>query len=405
MKVLHINSYDHKGGAETVFRINRMIPKIENLSGFVNYGHFKETSDINFLSWEFDNKLSGTINYIFSKHNFSVLNNFLETTSVDIIHLNGFFAALSPSILLAIKKNKIKQKFKVIQTLHDFHLVCPNAGLYNYSKNELCEKCIGKRVKLSIFTNNCDKRGLIHSFIKGIRSFVANNIFRHRDLIDIFICPSEFLKTKLLEDGIDLNKIAVIRNPITIKDSVTNEDKKNNICYFGRFSKEKNLKFLINAFSIWKERTKNDFRLILIGEGEEENNLKQLTALSYANADIIFKEFMPHDKLTEALKDVKYLTLTSNCYENAPMTILEAHSLNILSLVPNIGGMRESIESVVECGMTYISGDIESWIESINFLEKNYSEQIQKLIDSRMKISIAFSMNNYYDTIRNLYNS
>jgi glycosyltransferase involved in cell wall biosynthesis len=405
LKVLHINSYDHKGGAETVFQINRKIPATENLSGFVNYGHSGETSDINFTSWENDNKLFGTINYIFSFHNYSVLNSFLRSNKVDIIHLHGFFASLSPSILFAIKKNKVKQKYKVIQTLHDFHLICPNAGLYNYSKNDICERCIGNRVKLSIFAMNCDKRGWVHSFIKGIRSLLANNLFKQREIVDKFICPSEFMKSKLLDDGIESNKITVIRNPIFVNETETTSVKKNIICYFGRFSKEKNLQFLITTFSLWKEKSKNDFQLYLIGEGKEENNFRRIASGSSSEKEIFFMEFMPHDRLAGILKEVKYLSLTSNCYENAPMTIIEALSLNILPIAPNIGGMSEGIKSVVKCGRTYNSGDIESWIESINFLENNYDEQMRILIESKKKISEELSTINFYNSILALYKS
>jgi glycosyltransferase involved in cell wall biosynthesis len=403
LKVLHIHSYDNKGGAETVFQITRKIQETENFSGYINSGHSNESSDIGFRSWEDDNKFTGTINYVFSRHNYLVLKRFLELTPVDIIHIHGFFSSLSPSILLAIKKIKKTQKLKVIQTLHDFHLVCPNAGLYNYSKNELCERCVGKKVKLSIFTMNCDRRGFIHSFIKGIRSFLANNIFKHRDIIDYFICPSEFMKTKLLEDGIDPGKIAVIRNPIVIKDFVTGAEKKNIICYFGRFSKEKNLEFLINVFSLWKEKRKNDFRLLLIGEGEEEKNLRELASTSSARTDIIFKEFMPHDKLEETLREVKYLSLTSNCYENAPMTIIEALSLNIISIAPNIGGMKESIESICKAGRTYKSNDKESWITAVDDLETSYENEIIKLTDSKKILIEKSGMKNYYREVFNIY--
>ena len=403
MKVLHLNSYDKKGGAETVFQITNKIENVENFCGYVKIDESNVQPDVLFRSWENESKLIGIVNYIFSIYNYRKLKNFLYKTPVDVIHIHGFFSSISPSILLAIKKIKQTKKIKIVQTLHDFHLICPNAGLYNFRKNELCEKCIGKKVKLSILKENCDRREWIHSIIKGIRSFIANNVLKHREIIDKFICPSEFMKTKLLEDGISENKIVIIRNPVVIKNYETSFQKKNIVCYFGRFSREKNLEFLVEAFTLWKNRNKNDFQLLLIGEGEEEEKLKQIVSNSSVKDEISFNKFTPYEKLVDIIKEAKYLSLSSSCYENAPMAIIEALSLNIIALAPNIGGMRESIESVIGVGKTYLPNDKDSWNDALSYLEDHYQEQFDKLISSKRLILDELSVHNYYRILQNIY--
>ncbi len=403
MKVLHLNNYDYKGGAETVFNITRNNNLTSNFSGFVKLDQSTPQPDITFLSWEFQNRILGTINYIFSIHNYKSLKYFLENNDIDVIHIHGFFASISPSILLAIKRTKSKKKIKVFQTLHDFHLICPNASLYNYKRNEICEKCIGKKYKFAIFTNKCDRRGWVHSIIKGIRSLLANNIIDHKSIVDKFICPSNFLKSKLIEEGIDEKNISVIRNPITLTLTELPNQKENIICYFGRLSKEKNLEFLINAFNEWKKQTNNNFRLLIIGEGEEEIKLKELAKLSAYGTDIIFKNYMSKDKLHEEIKYTKYFCLTSECYENAPMTILEAFSLNIFSIVPDFGGMAESIAFLKNAGKTYTRSDIDSWINTINSYELNYSIEIEKIKNTKYKHIEFFNKENYFKTLLNIY--
>lgn len=403
LKILHINSFDKKGGAETVFQISKDFPGTVNYSGYVETGNLSEKPNISFHSWENDNKLIGTLNYIFSIYNYRILKSFLKVTDVDIIHLHGFFSSISPSILLSIKKAKLRKKVNVVQTLHDFHLVCPNASLYNYNKNVICEKCIGKKIKLNILFENCDRRGMVHSIVKGIRSFVANNILHQRNIVDTFICPSEFLKSKLIEDGIDEKRITVIRNPISSVNDIVIPPKKNIICYFGRFSKEKNLEFLINAFASWKQKSSNDFKLIIIGEGEEESNLKSLAAKSNARNDISFINFLPYDQLVNTIKNVKYLAMTSMCYENSPMSVIEGMSLNIIPIVPSIGGMKESVETLLQFGKTYLPNNIDSWIETIGLLETNYKKEMDQLIHSKNKFMESLGIINYHNTILNVY--
>ncbi len=403
LKVLHINSFDKKGGAETVFQISKNFPGIDNYSGYVETSRISKKPDISFHSWESYNKFIGILNYIFSLKNYNALRSFLKTTDVDVIHLHGFFSSISPSILLAIKKAKQKKKIKVVQTLHDFHLICPNASLYNYNKNVICEKCIGNGIKLSILFENCDRRGWAFSIIKGLRSFVANNILHHKNIIDTFICPSEFLKSKLIEDGIGESRITVIRNPISFTNDFVIPPKKNIICYFGRFSKEKNLEFLINTFNSWKLKFPNDFKLFLIGEGEEESTLKSLASECSTKNDIYFISFLPYDKLVTAIQDVKYLAMTSMCYENAPMSVIEGMSLNIIPIVPSIGGMKESVETLLQFGKTYLPNNIDSWIDSICYLEENYNEQIKKLVKSKINILEEAGIESYFRKVFKIY--
>ncbi|MCX6171130.1 MAG: glycosyltransferase family 4 protein [Ignavibacteriales bacterium] len=403
MKLLHINSYDRKGGAETIFNITRCnLISAENYSGFVKLKDSPEVPDISFTSWEVDNKILGSFNYIFSIHNYFLLKNFLNKESIDIIHLHGFFASISPSILLAIKKIKKNNHIRVIQTLHDFHLICPNASLYNYANNNICEKCIGKKYKFFIFKDKCDRRGRIHSILKGIRSLVANNILGHRDIIDQFISPSDFLKHKMIEDGIDEKKIIVIRNPIINYMTKSDSKKENLICYFGRFSKEKNLEFLIAAFSLWKMKTNNDFRLLLIGEGEEENKLRELAKTSNCNDSIVFKKFVQNEELVNNIKLAKYFCMTSSWYENAPLSILEALSLNIIPIVPNIGGMDESIR-LFNIGRTYESGNYDSFLDSITTLETSYDLILEELRQKKEDISKCISLKNYHEGLSVIY--
>jgi glycosyltransferase involved in cell wall biosynthesis len=405
MKILHISNHAEGGGAETVFHITSQIPSHQNFLGYVRTDESDGKPHVSFTSWEHDNRLKGVINYIFSFHNYRILYEYLVQTPVDVIHLHGFFSVLSPSILLAVKNYKRRHNVRVIQTLHDFHLVCPNSSLFNFTTQTICEKCVGHNFKFPIFLNNCDRRGYFHSCIKGIRSFFSSNIIGHRDVVDFFICPSIFLKTKLQEDGIPENKIGIIRNPVSFRTGEISPVKKNIVSYFGRFSIEKDLCFLISAFTEWKERTKNDFQLLLIGQGEEETRLKDLASRSSASDSIMFREFVPHEKLCALLREAKYFSLTSKCYENSPMTIIESIALNIIPIAPNIGGMHESITSLTGVGRVYQIHNIESWIQAVESLEHSYEAEFATLIQRKKVLFKEIGTATYYASLTKVYSA
>ena len=97
--------------------------------------------------------------------------------------------------------------------------------------------------------------------------------------------------------------------------------------------------------------------------------------------------------------------MTSRWYENAPMTILEASALNIISLVPDLGGMKESICKVLGVGSTYVPGDPGSWIQKIRELDVNYTYEIKRLIDQKQKVLNRLSKNNYIQSVKDIYMS
>jgi mRNA deadenylase 3'-5' endonuclease subunit Ccr4 len=78
LKILHINNYGTKGGAETVFNITK-----QNLSNYVNYSGFvltdpnDEKPDIEFTTWENKGSFKGALEYIFSYANIESFSVFL----------------------------------------------------------------------------------------------------------------------------------------------------------------------------------------------------------------------------------------------------------------------------------------------------------------------------------------
>lgn len=322
---------------------------------------------------------------------------------IDIIHLHGFIGALSPSILLAIKNTKKTKHFYVVQTMHEFHLVCPNSILFDYSTRKICEACLSHKVKYPIFIKRCDRRGRIFTLIKGVRSLIANNIIGHATLVDKIITPSNFVKEKLIQGKIIEGKIITISNPIVLREYDADEEKENIICFFGRFSKEKNLVFLIECFNSWKQKSKNDFKLLLIGSGDYEDEMRLAALRSKYKSDIIFKPFIPHKLLYTEIKKIKYYAMTSNCFENAPMGILESLAFNAVSIVPDIGGMKEMIEDIIKVGGIYKAQDMESWCDTMDSLERNYEKLLAQLKENKNNLISRYSEETYLKNVNKLY--
>jgi len=413
VKILHINNYLEKGGAEKVFRIT-FTSLDKYYTDIVNYVAYttdtKEDSynikkDNIFIldNWQWYGKIRGGVKYIFSYKNYRLMNKILLNVRPDIVHLHGFYAALSPSILLSLRKYKTDLNFKVIQTLHDYHIFCPNASFYSYSCNRICTDCWSKNIKTKIFYYNCDRRGKISSIVKGVRSIISLNIIKHLNIIDFFIVPSLFMKDILLKEKKSIKNIAFIKNPTLNNNLIKNNNfKRNEIVYFGRFSKEKNLSFLINTFIEMHNENllPKDIILTLIGTGEELSTLVYIKEES-KSSNIIIKSFMKERDLFEYIRQSKYFILPSILFENSPLSILEAYQSNLIPIVSNIGGMKEMIE-YFGIGYTFLPDDKNSLKSVLLTAIKNYNIDINKFSSIEKKLN-EFSLENYLQNLVELY--
>jgi glycosyltransferase involved in cell wall biosynthesis len=194
-----------------------------------------------------------------------------------------------------------------------------------------------------------------------------------------------------------------LRNPIVYNQQNLLPKKENIICYFGRFSEEKNIKFLIEAFIQWKNKSPNNFRLLIIGEGEKEAELKIFASESKFHEEINFKNFLPNPDLQSTIRVAKYFAITSSWYENFPMSIIESIILNIIPIAPDIGGMKEMVTDFLKIGRIYKSGEIDSWISAIENLEKHYTEEIDNLLKTKNEILSNYGVDSYIKELHKIY--
>ena len=185
---------------------------------------------------------------------------------------------------------------------------------------------------------NCIKNKCIHaSRVKSIIGAVEAKLYsilKTYKKVDLYISPSNFLENKLLSaEGFYKGKTKTIHNFIN-KEKFTQSNFKTEdyILFVGRLSKEKGIENLAGAAKILK-----DYKFVVAGSGPEEGVLKGIPNVELAG-------FVEGTALCELIGKAKLLLLPSVCYENCPLSILEAHSLGVPVVTMNSGGMAELVE-------------------------------------------------------------
>ena len=160
------------------------------------------------------------------------------------------------------------------------------------------------------------------------------------------VCQSNSMAGDLLDIGskkLD-KKTRVIHNFFSVtnireksKDEI--EVKDEFLLFVGRLSPEKNIKNIINAYSMIKDKITE--KLVIIGEGALKNNLKkQIVEKGLENKIIMIGN---QSNIYKYIAKAKCLVLFST-YEGMPNVVLEAMACNTGVIISNFEGYKDIIE-------------------------------------------------------------
>ena len=105
------------------------------------------------------------------------------------------------------------------------------------------------------------------------------------------------------------------------------------VLYFGRISPEKGLANIIAAANALP-----DIRFVCAGSGPYEDALREAP-------NIEFVGFQRGEALHSLIRRARLVILPSTCYENCPLSVIEAQMLGAAVIAPGYGGAAELIDS------------------------------------------------------------
>jgi len=166
-------------------------------------------------------------------------------------------------------------------------------------------------------------------------------------MVDIFIAPSQFLKTKFIEFGIPEAKIRLISNGVDTKFFEGFKRRKSDKIRFGFIGTilpAKGLHVLIDAFNMIKDdRAELKIYGNLFSYNGFEYYPKYIQKLA-KNRNIRFMGGFAHKDLTDIFSEIDVLVLPSIWYENSPLVVQEAFLAHVPVIASNIGGIPELVQ-------------------------------------------------------------
>lgn len=382
MKILEINKfYYQRGGSETHFlalidllKEKGHEPIVFSMKDEKNLpsaysGFFINIVDFSRFS------LKNILKIFYNYDAVSKLKKLIKLTNPNIAHLHNIAHHFSPSIIGVLKKNNIP----VIQTLHDYKLVCPAYTAFRNGRT--CYDCQGGKY-YNCIKHRCHKKSFLKSFLAAMESYWHNKILKSYDSVDLFIAPSRLMRDVCVKFGIPAEKIKIIYNFLDIdkfSDGQTGESASEKyLLYFGRLSREKGLDFLIEAMKDYG----GNLKLKIAGAGEDEARLKSKVLSLGLDEKINFLGWQNQVQIKKLIFKSKAVILPSICNENMPYSILESLALGKICIASNTGGIGEVINNG-ENGWLFRPGDKKDLLNVLNVVEKvDSANYAQKAIQS-----------------------
>jgi len=266
-----------------------------------------------------------------------------------LIHTHNSFPLVSPSLYWEAARAGVP----VIQTLHDFRLLCPQAMFLR--EERVCEDCLGKLPWRAV-VHRCYRESAAQSAV------VATMLGMHRAAgtfnrkVARYIALNRFCRDKFIEGGLPAERISIKPNFVAVTVAAYDEAPRNGALFVGRLSHEKGIKVLLEALRLLPNR-----HIAVIGVGPMQAEVDAHDQVRSLGA-------RTHPEVLSAMRRAAYLVLPSVWHEVMPLSLVEAFACGLPVIGSRSGALRELIDEGLT-GLLCEPGDARDLAEKIAWAE------------------------------------
>lgn len=377
------NYYQIPGGEDTVVANEKKMLEDHGHKVILytrNNSELKEMSKLQKLKLPFTT--------IFNPRTYKDIKRIIRKENIDVVHVHNTLNLVSPAVYYAALSCKVP----VVQTVHNFRLLCPGATFYR--DGHICEDCVHHGLKCAI-KHNCYRGSKAQTLVCVVNTWIHRMTGVYGKIN--YICLTEFNKQKLLElKQIKEDKVFVKPNFVESNETfIPEEQRKDQFVFAGRLDKLKGIDILLKA---WKQMGAKAPKLIVCGTGPMEKWCKEFAKSNKLNVE--FKGCVPNAEVLKIVASSKALVLPTQWYEGFPMSIVEAFSVGppvICSDLGNAGSIVE--EKITGFKFQYNESD------SLKCVIKEFESYDIKLLQQSAygKYRRYFDQNRNYEMFQTIY--
>lgn len=307
-------------------------------------------------------------------------------SAYDVVHVQNFFPLISPAVHYAAKAANVP----VIQTLHNYRLLCPNALFFR--EGRVCEDCLGKPIPYPGVLHGCYRENRVAS------AAVAAMITAHRAMqtwsnqVDLFITLTEFARQKFIQGGLPAEKIVIKPNFVSFDPGI-GDGAGGYALFVGRLSVEKGLDVLLEAW----QQLGQQIPLKIVGDGPLSD---QVTAAQHSNVEGLGRR--PMAEVYDLMGQAKFLVFPSRWYETFGRVAVESFAKGTPVIAANIGAIAELIDSG-RTGLLYDPNSPTDLVTQVEWMLSHPSQLAKMRQEARAEFEAKYTAERNYQYLIDIY--
>lgn len=331
-------------------------------------------------------KLFLPITTVFNPRTYKEIKKLIKSEDIEIVHVHNTLNLISPAVYYAARAMKVP----VVQTVHNFRLLCPGATFYR--DGNICEDCVEHGLRCAV-KHSCYRGSRIQTLACVISTWFHRMTGIYGKIS--YICLTEFNRQKLLNlKQIKSEKVFVKPNFVESKDGfVPEENRDNQFVFAGRLDKLKGIDILFEA---WKRMGDAAPKLVVCGTGLMEDWCKSFVQQNRVNIEM--RGFVPNTEARKLIANSKALVLPTQWYEGFPMSIVEAFSVGTPVVCSDLGNVGSIVEEGVT-GIKFESSSVDKMKQAVQRLQ-TYPEIYKTTFKTYCD---EYTQEQNYQQLRNIY--
>lgn len=329
-------------------------------------------------------QMRAALKLIHSSEAVSKIGALIDRTEPDLVHCHNIYHQLTPSIIGAAKRRGVP----VVLTLHDSKPVCPT--YLRLRNGKPCSDCL-ERGFSRVLVNRCAEGSFAKSAVLYAEA-VIQRLLGSYEKLDAIIAPSEFMRASVSTRRFSQQELTVIHNGVDTRMVSPSDEDANYVLFMGRLSSEKGIETLLSAHAGIADRV----QLTVAGTGP----LAETLPARYPMAR--FLGHLSGAGLESTIRRASLIVVPSECYENCPMSVLEAMAHGKTAVGSNIGGIPELVAHG-ETGLLFPPGDHVTLQAQLLQLMGDPKLRKELGIAGRKRVEERFSLERHNAALMRLY--
>jgi len=368
------NAYLYRGGEDTVVEAE--------IALLQRHGHEvmlyrRDNADLDALPrWQ------AAVDSVWSKRTVMEVGRLLRSFRPHLIHAHNTFPLISPSLYGVAEELGIP----MVQTLHNFRLLCPQAMLMRNGR--YCDDCVGRWPWRAVL-HRCYRSSLTQSAVSAGMVSGHRMLGTWRDRVSRYIVLNQMCREIFIRGGLPPDKLCIKPNFVEAA-GVPGDHMRHGGLFIGRLAVEKGVLTLAQAI-----RQKPVTRITVCGSGPLQAIVEQSDGLNYIG-------FEQGEALRARIASAEFLVMPSTGIESFGLAAIEAFACGTPVIASRHGGLREIVEHGHN-GLLVTPGNADELANAIAFAVANPVQMRRMGLEAYQTYLARYTPERNYTALMDIY--